>query len=196
MYAKHIIICVLTLFLAIGGAEAKKSNQVEKIYIFGMAASFTDTIVHFTPIEEVDSAWIDKKMFLMGREQYSYQLRDYLAQQLLMPQRTCVVVFDKKRKKLEKKYARMLELYTTPPKKGRSYDVRHIEQQDFRFKSVNMSATVEQRLQAEEEQKEAAKASKKDKKTKKDKKDKVEKKDRPEKPGRPGNGERRPPRGL
>lgn len=193
MYAKHIIISVLSLFLAIGGAEAKRSSQVEKVYIFGMAASFTDTIVHFTPIEEIDSAWIDKKMFLMGREQYSYQLRDYLAQQLSMSQRTCVVVFDKSRKKLEKKRARMLSLYTTPPKKGRSYDVRHIEQQDFRFRCVNMSALVEERLQAEQEQKEAAKAPKK--------KDKKDKKERPGKPGEPGpgtpgNGERRPPRGM
>ena len=111
---------------------------------------------------------------------------------MLMPQRTCIVIYDKKRKKLEKKYARMMRIYTTPPKKGRSYDVRHIEQKDFRFKSVNMSATVEQRQQAEEEQKAAANASKKDKKPKKDKKSK---KDLPAKPGKPADGERRPPRG-
>lgn len=192
MYAKHTIITILALLLCVSGAEAKKNNQVQKIYIFGMAASFTDTIVHFTPIEEVDSAWIEKKRFLMGREEYSYQLREYLSSQLLMPQRTCIVIYDKKRKKLEKKYARMMRIYTTPPKKGRSYDVRHIEQKDFRFKSVNMSATVEQRQQAEEEQKAAANASKKDKKPKKDKKSK---KDLPAKPGKPADGERRPPRG-
>ena len=154
----------MSLLLAVGGAEAKKSSQVEKIYIFGMAASFTDTIVHFTPIQEIDSAWIDKKIFLMGREEYSYQLRDYLAKQLLMTQRTCIVVFDKNRKKLEKKYARMLNLYTTTPKKGRSYDVRHIGQQDFRFHAVNMSSIVEERREAEQEQKEAAKTPKKKKK--------------------------------
>ncbi len=187
MYAKHIIISILALLLCVSGAKAKKSNQVQKIYIFGMAASFTDTIVHFTPIEEIDSAWIEKKRFLLGREEYSYQLREYLSSQMLMPQRTCIVVYDKKRKKLEKKYARMMRLYTTHPKKGRSYDVRHIEQKDFRFKSVNMSATVEQRLQAEEEQKAATKASKK--------KGKKQKEDLPPKSGKPFNGERRPPRG-
>ena len=79
----------------------------------------------------------------------------------------------------------MLNLYTTPPKKGRSYDVRHIEQQDFRFKSVNMSAVVEQRLQAEEDQKAAEKTSKK-----KDKKVKKQKKEQPQKPD--NNVERRP----
>ncbi len=178
------IICMLSLLLAVGGAEAKRSSsQTEKIYIFGMAAAFTDTIVHFTPIEEVDSAWIDKKQFLMGREQYSYQLRDYLAKQLLMTQRTCLVVFDKNRKKLEKKYARMLKLYTTPPKQGRSYDVRHIEQQDFRFHSVDMSAVVEQQRKEEEELIQATKApKKKDKK----KEEKVKDSDRER---RPGSGE-------
>lgn len=190
MYVKHILFSILALLLCVGGAEAKKNSQVQKIYIFGMAASFTDTIVHFTPIEEVDSAWIEKKQFLLGREEYSYQLREYLASKLLMPQRTCIVVYDEKRKKLEKKYARMMRLYTTPPKKGRSYDVRHIEQKDFRFTSVNMSATVEQRLKAEAEQKEAAKTSKK-----KGKKDNKQKKDLPAKPGKPADGERRPPRG-
>ena len=187
MYAKHIIISILALLLSVNGVYAKKNSQVQKMYIFGLAASFTDTIVHFTPIEEIDSAWMDKKRFLMGREEYSYQLREYLASKLLMEHRTCLVVFDKNRKKLEKKYARMMSLYTTPPKKGRSYDVRQIGQQDFRFHSVNMSAVVEQRKQAEAEQKEATKNTKKEKKGKKD---------RPGKPGKPGNGERRPPRGM
>ena len=190
MYAKHIIISILALLLAVSGVDAKKSDQVQKLYIFGMAASFTDTIVHFTPIEEVDSAWMEKKRYLLGREAYSYQLRDYLATELLMPQRTCVVVYDKKRKKLEKKYARMMRLYTDKPKKGRSFDVRHIEQQNFRFRSVDMSSILEQRLQAEEEQKAETKA------LKKAKKDKNQKKDRSGKPGGPGNGERRPPRGM
>lgn len=183
----------MSLLLAVGGAEAKKSSQMQKMYIFGMAASFTDTIVHFTPIEEIDSAWIDKKIFLMGREEYSYQLRDYLAKQLLMPQRTCIVVFDKNRKKLEKKYARMLSLYTTRPKKGRSYDVRHIGQQDFRFNAVNMRSVVEERLKAEQEQKEAAKAPKK--KKKKDKKNEVKEVKEQSQTGNSTDGERRPASG-
>lgn len=183
----------MSLLLAVGGAEAKKSSQMQKMYIFGMAASFTDTIVHFTPIQEIDSAWIDKKIFLMGREEYSYQLRDYLAKQLLMTQRTCIVVFDKNRKKLEKKYARMLNLYTTTPKKGRSYDVRHIGQQDFRFHAVNMSSIVEERLKAEQEQKEAAKAPKK--KKKKDKKNEVKEAKEQSQTGNSTDGERRPASG-
>lgn len=186
MFAKHILTAVVALFLAVGGTSAKTSSEVQKVYIFGMAASFTDTIVHFTPIEALDSAWLEKKRFLMGREEYSYQLRDYMDRQLQMPHRTCVVVCDKNRKRLEKKYARMMGLYATPPKKGRRYVVHYIDEHDFRFKAVDMTAALEQRKQAEEEQKLAAKEPKKKKE---------KKKTRPEKPAKGGDVERRPPRG-
>lgn len=184
MYAKHIVILLLTLLMTVAGANAKH-NQVQRLYIFGMAASFTDTIVYFTPVQEVDSAWVNKKDFLLGREEYSYQLRDYLAGQLLMPHRTCVVVFGNKRKKVEKKYAKMMRLYSSPAKNARQYDVRHISSQDFRFHSVNMSSTVEQKL-VEAEQEKAVKKEKKGKEKKDDRK-----KDAPG----PIDKGRRPPRG-
>ena len=140
MYAKHIIILLLSLLMATHAAEARR-GEVQKLYIFGMAASFTDTIVHFTPIQELDSAWTDKKRgFLLGREEYSYQLRDYLGTALLMPFRTCIVIYDSSRKKIEKKFARMMRLYSSPAKNERRYDVRHIDGNDFRFRPVDMSA--------------------------------------------------------
>ena len=184
---------LLALLLAVSGASAKK-DRVQKIYVFGMAASFTDTIVHFTPIQEVDSAWFDrKKTFLMGREDYSYQLREYLSSQLLMPHRTCIVIYDKKLKKVEKKRAKMLRLYTQPPKGARQYDVRYIDQKDFRFKAVNMRAEVEQQEKEAEEAKAAGKKVKKDKKEKADKK--KLKRTPPDFPGKGEMGGRRPPRG-
>ncbi len=189
MNTKQILILTLLLFLAVGGASGKKKSPVQKIYIFGLAASFSDTIVHFTPIEEVDSAWLDNKKFLMAREEYSYQLRDYLAAKLLMPQRTCMVFFDKNRKKLEKKFASMMRLYTTVPKKGRGYDVRHIGQQDFHFRAVDMSGLVEQ--QNAKAATEATKASKKKRKGKlTDQKGVAKPGDGPD-----GRGERRSSRG-
>ena len=41
-------------------AEAKKV-QVPKMYMFGMAASFNDTIVYFTNVQEIDSAHKNRK---------------------------------------------------------------------------------------------------------------------------------------
>ena len=152
--------------------------------MFGMAASFTDTIVHFTPIHEIDNAWMDKKgRFLLARQEYSYQLRDYLAGQGF-PQRTCIVIYDKKRKKAEKKRDKMIRLYNKPAKNGRSYDVRYIPQEDFRLRNVDMSESVEQERQTLLEQKEAEKMAKKNNKGKKKDKN-APKPPKPRKGGRP-----------
>lgn len=112
------------------------------MYMFGFAASFNDTIVHFTDIQMVDSVWTDSKTeFLLGRENYSYQLRDYLAAHQ-MPHRTCIVVYNKDRKKLEKKFLKMRKLYNQPKKGQRQFDIRYIESRDMQFKPVDMSDPV------------------------------------------------------
>lgn len=163
MHIRRIATVLLALAMSATVAGAKQ-RQTQKICIFGMAASFTDTIVHFTPIQELDSVWMDKKKrFLLGREEYSYQLRDYLSAQLTMPRRTCVVVYGLKRKKVEKKYARMMRLYGRPAKNGHRYDVRHIDGTDFRFHAVDMSASLEQMEQEYAERKAAMKSGKKGK---------------------------------
>lgn len=114
-----------------------KKVQVPKMYIFGMAASFNDTIVHITNIQEIDSAWIDKKTsFLEYREQYSMQLYDFLANQKQAVHRTCLVVANKNRKKVEKKFKKFLKLYTQPKDKKQHYDVRYINDGEFRFKTI------------------------------------------------------------
>ena len=123
------------------GTMSAKKTVAPKMYMFGMAASFNDSIVHFTDIQEVDSAWIDSKnSFLLGRDSYSYQLRAHLSDALQMPHRTCIVVYNAKRDKLEKKYQKMLCLYTTPKKKeSQHFDVRMLERGTFHFEAVDMS---------------------------------------------------------
>ena len=121
-------------------ANAKK-KPIPKMYIYGMSASFNDTIVYFTNIQEIDSAWIDtKNNFLQGREQYAWQLREHLTTQKQMPHRTCIVIANKNRKKLEKQYIKMKRLYTHNKKGQKSlhYDIRYLEDQDFQFKTVNI----------------------------------------------------------
>ncbi len=162
MKAKYIIMVAIAAMLAT--TAAAKKQPVPKVYIFGMAATFNDTIVHFTPIQEVDSAWMDTKTdFLLGREVYSYQLRDYLAAQQ-MPHRTCIVVADTDRKKLEKKYLKMKKLYTQPKPEAQHYDVRYLTDIDFHFKAYDASAFIEE---ADEETAQMpVKPAKKSKKTK------------------------------
>ena len=129
------IICILMTGACLTTANARK-QPVPHMYMFGLAASFTDTIVHFTAIQELDSVWIDSKnKFLQEREAYSYQLREYLKQQQA-PNRTCIVFYSQKREKLEKKYQKMLRLYGKAKDGAQHFDVRFVTDDDFKFKRV------------------------------------------------------------
>lgn len=135
------IVMMLVAVMALGMSietNAKKV-QVPKMYIFGFAASFNDTIVHFTNVQEVDSAWIEKKNdFLQMRELYSYQMRDFLANKKQMPRRTCVIYANKNRKKVEKKYLKFKKLYTQSKNQRQQYDLRYLEDKEFHFKTINL----------------------------------------------------------
>lgn len=112
--------------------------KVPQAYMFGFVASFNDSTVYFTNIQQVDSVWVTKKKgMLAGRNNYSYQLREYFAQQRNQPNRTCVVVANTNRKKVEKKYIKMKNKYLVKSKKP--YDVRNIADSDFKFSAVDMS---------------------------------------------------------
>ena len=149
------IAAVIASALAVTDVSAKR-KMMPRVYMFGFVASFNDSIVHFTNVQPVDSAWMDtKKNFLLGRDNYSYQLRNYFANSLSMPHRTCVVVAGEKRTDVEKKLLKLKQKYTTKAKV--SYDVRTIADTDFRFKAINM---------AQEEYDEEAVNAKKNKKAK------------------------------
>lgn len=141
---KVLLAAVVAACLWMPNTLVAKGQLAREMYVFGVAASFNDTIVHFTDIQPLDSAWVDSKTkFLLGRESYSYQLRDYISGMLNMPHRTCITFYGTNRGKLEKQYLKMLRLYSSQNKgkKGkpvRSYDVRHINQNQFRYLSVDM----------------------------------------------------------
>ena len=134
-----VMMLVAVMALGMGIQTSAKKVQVPKMYIFGFAASFNDTIVHFTNVQEIDSAWIEKKNnFLQTRELYTYQLRDFLANKKQMPRRTCVVYAHKNRKKVEKKYLKFRKLYTPSKNQRQQYDLRYVEDKEFHFKTINL----------------------------------------------------------
>jgi len=144
---QYFLLITLLILSAHSTSTSAKINIVPKMYMFGFAASFSDTIVHFTDIQAIDSVCIDSKTrFMSGRENYSYQLRDYLANKMQMPHRTCVVFYNEKREKLEKEYLKMKRIYTTGKKKSKKkdlqskshYDIREILSSDFKFQTVDM----------------------------------------------------------
>lgn len=141
---KYMIAAALMVAGLLPMTVSAKGSAQPRVYMFGFAASFNDTIVHFTEIHPVDSAWIDKKNhFLLGRESYSLQMRQYLANHD-MPFRTTVVFYDEKLSKLQKKYLKMKRLYMGDKKRTTHNDVRFIPTSDFKFKTVNMGFTTEE----------------------------------------------------
>lgn len=129
----------LLIFVAAIDCGAKK-KELPAGYIFGFSASFNDSIAYFTDVQTVEKVWIDTKTgFLLGRDSYSYQLRDYLARQG-QEGRTCLVVFSPSKKKLQKTFLKMRRKYTVKAKG--LYDVRDIETSDFSFTGVDMSDPI------------------------------------------------------
>lgn len=114
------------------------AGNINKVYMYGFGASFNDSTVYFTDIQEVDSAWIDKQGFLYSRDNYSYQLRDYLVMQG-MEHATCVTTWSKTRKELEKKLLYMKKKYSFANTKKKSkfhYLIKDITNTDFQFKGI------------------------------------------------------------
>ena len=81
-YLKYI---VLTLLVCVAmGAEAK-TIKARHMYVFGFAASFKDSVVYMTEIQDVQGAMYDTKTkFLLGRDSYSDQLKTYFRETMQM----------------------------------------------------------------------------------------------------------------
>ena len=134
---KYILFSLL-IAVAIPTEMQAKRMKVPKMYMFGFSASFQDSIVYMTDVQEVEGAWYDTKTkFLMGRQHYSYQLKDFLANNMQRPNRVCVVMYALTRKEAEKKFIKLRKEYTIKAK-GK-YDVRYLTTADFHFQPVDMS---------------------------------------------------------
>ncbi len=134
---KYILFSLL-LAVAIPTEMQAKRMKAPKMYMFGFSASFQDSIVYMTDVQEVEGAWYDTKTkFLMGRQHYSYQLKDFLANNKEQPNRVCVVMYALTRKEAEKKFIKLRKEYTIKAK-GK-YDVRYLTTADFHFQPVDMS---------------------------------------------------------
>ncbi len=176
MRALRFFAIVVALLLATCFTEisAKERYVANKAYIFGFATSFTDSTVYITEIQSMDSLWIESKMLMLDRDNYSYQLKNYLDKQG-QQHRTCTMFFAVKRKDIDKKYAKIIKKYVT---KGHYY-ISYLRENDFQFQPIAIDEYL-------------LKSSKEDKKAKKSK-EKKERGNRPPQggpggPGGPGGG--------
>ena len=157
MNKKRYILLALILLTLCQGMTAK-NKTVQKVYMYGFSASFQDSIVYFTDIQELENVTVaERTNFLYSRDSYSNQLRDYFTGKN-QPFRTCVVSYAFDRKHIEKKYLKMKSKYT---KKG-NFDVRYLKTDEFKFNKVEPAQVVEQDVP------ETPKVAKKGNKKKKD----------------------------
>ncbi len=100
------------LLLALGIAESQAAEPVRSpVYMFGFAASFTDTVAFITDIQLLDSAYFEKKSgFLVDRTQYSQQVADAL-EKMGHTNMTCSVFYSRKKKDIEKQYVKLRRRY-------------------------------------------------------------------------------------
>lgn len=126
------------MVLALAALCVNAKDEQRTVYIFGLSASFNDSTVYFTPVEKLDSAWIESKTgFLKNRQEYSYQLRDYMKTQGVKNP-TGITFFSFDKKKIDKKYQKVMSKYTGKKAKNH-YFVRELSGSDFVFRPVDLN---------------------------------------------------------
>ena len=116
--------------------QCSAENHARKVFMFGFAASFNDSTVYFTDIQEVDSVWLEtKNKFLYSRDNYSYQLKDHL-KGIGQEHPACLVVFAEKKKDAARKDVKMRKRYVSNKKGQHLYNIKYINANDFRFKGI------------------------------------------------------------
>lgn len=124
---------ILTLFALLLCTAASAALRPKTVYVYGFAASFNDSTIYITDIQQVDSAYIDTKTkFLYSRENYSNQLRDHLERQGLKDV-TCVTSFATTKKKAQKKYLNLRKKYL----EGGGFNINYLKAPDFIFRAIS-----------------------------------------------------------
>lgn len=122
----------VVVLLVLCSAFTLKKGDTKVVYVFGVSASFTDTTVYYTPIQELDSVKLTKEGFLPHRDLYSYQLKNYMEEKGVQRSSTSMVYFSDKKAKLEKEQAKLLDKY----KKNKRIAIRSLAVDEFHFLKV------------------------------------------------------------
>ena len=127
-----LIVTALLVGCVINGNA--KGYRPAKIYMFGFAASFNDSTVYLTDIQTVNAYLVNNRTkFLANREDYSYQLRNYLQSNGLEAYPTCITIFAENEKEATKKYLKLKERYEKSKKK---YSIKSLRDSQFKYTPV------------------------------------------------------------
>lgn len=127
-----LIVTALLVGCVINGNA--KGYRPAKIYMFGFATSFNDSTVYLTDIQTVNAYLVNNRTkFLANREDYSYQLRNYLQSNGLEAFPTCITMFAENEKDATKKYLKLKERYEKSKKK---YSIKSLKDSQFKYTPV------------------------------------------------------------
>lgn len=116
---KRISIILVACMALLGGVAAQDASQLGKarrqtIYMFGVAASMTDSVSYITDLQIID-AYMQPNGFLADRSLYALQLNNYAVGTLGKENMTCAVFFSKSKSKAEKKFQKVRKKYRQNP---------------------------------------------------------------------------------
>lgn len=105
---------IFTLFvLSLLATLAFGKGGYQRVYMFGIATTFSDSTVVITDVQAVDSAFLGKKGELADRNMFSLQLNVFMDKIMARPNSTCAVYYNTNRKKLEKQYIKLRSRFLT-----------------------------------------------------------------------------------
>ncbi|MCF0195352.1 MAG: hypothetical protein HUK00_09295 [Bacteroidaceae bacterium] len=131
----RILFILLALVCSLS-ANAKK-DEIVKVYLFGVATTFNDSIVIMTDINSIDSAYV-KNGTLPERVIYSYQLEDYLETICKKPGATVAVIWGTDRKSVEKDFLKVRKRFL----QDKTTKLEALPEEKFRFRRVDHIVTA------------------------------------------------------
>ena len=111
MKFSRILLFSLLFFTLFSAFTMKNKDKDKPVYVFGIAASFADTVVYYTQIQLLDSVRLNKNGFLPQREVYASQLKSFLEYSKQKPNYTCMIYFSENKGKLEKEATKLQDRY-------------------------------------------------------------------------------------
>ena len=106
-----ILASLFLVFMVCSAFSVDGKKQETGMYMAGVSASFTDSLIYITDIQYLDSVILGKDKLLPLRQEYSDQLENYLENNLGLKNRTCFIYFDYKKDKVVKAIKKMKAKY-------------------------------------------------------------------------------------
>ncbi len=147
---KITAILPLALFILLSSFSFPKIKipnfkKSDKVFAFGVATSFTDSLAYFTAVQQIDSAKILEGL-LKHRTEYCYQLKGYF-DSLKIPNRVCAVFFSSTKDGIDDQFKNVSSRLM---KRGAYF--QSIDPKNFRFK---LERDTPEEIEAEKETKKA-----------------------------------------